>query len=108
MKHKTGIRSTINSRLILFIFENVKPEVLTLLDRYKVPFYHHKLEDKWGYLVSKNGQQRREPFRVTLKTLKYERPAVREPLVLRLSKTLLRFLYDDAYIYVYIYIYMHY
>ena len=40
---------------------------MTLLDRYKVPFYHQQLEVKWGYLVSKDGQKRREPFRVKLK-----------------------------------------
>ena len=43
--------------------------MLTLLDRYKVPFYHQKLEEQWGYLVSKDGQQRRNPFRVKLNTL---------------------------------------
>ena len=32
-----------------------------------VLFYHQKLEDTMGYLVSKDGQQRRQPFRVKLK-----------------------------------------
>ena len=40
-----------------------------LLDRYKVPFYHHKFDGKWGYLVSKDGQTRRTPFRVKLNKL---------------------------------------
>ena len=51
------------------MFENFKPYVSTLLDRYKVLFYQQKLEDKLGYLVSKDGQNRREPFRVKLKKL---------------------------------------
>ena len=54
---------------ILKIFEHFKPLVLTLLDRYKVPFYHKTLEENMGYLVSKDGQKRREPFRVKFKQL---------------------------------------
>ena len=53
----------------LFFFENFKPYVLTLLDRYKDPFYHQQLEETWGYIVSKYGLKRRQPFRVKLKKL---------------------------------------
>ena len=30
--------------------------MLTLIDRYKVSFYHNTLEDKWGYLVTNDGK----------------------------------------------------
>ena len=51
------------------VFDNFKLGVLTLLDRYKNPFDHQKLEDEWGYLVSNDGQQRREMVRVKLTKL---------------------------------------
>ena len=31
--------------------------MLALIDRYKVPFYHQQLEDKWGCLESKYGRK---------------------------------------------------
>ena len=51
-------------------FETSKPYVLTFLDGYKVPFCAQTLEEKKGYLVSKDCQLRRKPFRVKLNNLK--------------------------------------
>ena len=64
-------RSQVNSLVVTILkqFENFKPWVLTLLDRYKVSFYHQQIKETWGCLVSKDGQQRRKPFRVKLKQL---------------------------------------
>ena len=49
--------------------KNVQTLSIHLLDRYKVSFDHQNLEETWGCLVSKDGQQRRNPFRVKLKNL---------------------------------------
>ena len=54
---------------MLIFFEKIKPWVVTLLVRCKVPFCSQMLEGKWGYLVSKDGQKRTRPFRVKLKKL---------------------------------------
>ena len=66
--------SKVNSRstfccLCFLLFWKFQTLSSTLLDRYKVPFYHQPLEGNWGYIVSKDGQKRREPFRVKLNKL---------------------------------------
>ena len=68
-KQVTYLRSKVNTRQNVQTFEMVKPYFLILLDRYKIPFCSQRSEDKQGYLVSKDGQQRRQPFRVQLNKL---------------------------------------